>query len=158
MSSQPSVPAPDSIAPVEEALLDHLHAALDALGESIAGLGPEELNAVPGPDTNSLAVLVAHTVETARSIVHQLADDPIPRDREAAFRVTAASEDELRAMLDGCRAEIDALVGPALSRPLDRPVARYRVASQAWWLLQVLGHTREHAAHASLTRQLVERR
>jgi hypothetical protein len=37
----------------------------------------------------------------------------------------------------------------------DRPVQRYRLASQAWWLLQLAGHTREHAAQADLTRQIV---
>lgn len=159
-SGEPTVPpqTTDPHAALAGAVIEHVHAALDSLADSISGLGADELNATAGPDTNSLAVLVTHTVETARSIAHHLADDPMPRDRVAAFRVTGMSEAELRAMLEACSAELDDLVARAMSAPLDRPVARHRVASQAWWLLQLAGHTREHAAHATLTRQLVERR
>lgn len=141
--------------PLGAALLEHLNAALAALDTAIAGLTPEQLNRAPGPGTNSLAVLVAHSVETGRSILHDLVDDPVPRDREAAFRLADASEEELRALLAAWAAELSGLVERALSGPLDRPITRFREAPQAWWLLQVLAHTREHAAHAALTRQLV---
>jgi hypothetical protein len=137
------------------ALLEHLKAALASFGAALDGLTTEELNRAPAPETNSIAVLVAHTVYTARSILHDLVDEPLPRDREAAFRLTAASGTELQAMLDACAAEIDGLVARAMALPLDRPITRFREASQAWWLLQVLAHTREHAAHAALTRQLI---
>jgi hypothetical protein len=141
--------------PFGAALVEHLHAALASFGAAIAGLSVEELNRKPAPEANSLAVLVAHSIDTARSILHDLIDDPIPRNRQAAFELTDASEDDLRAMIDGSAAELDGLVERAMSGPLDRPVTRFREASQAWWLLQLLSHTREHAAHAALTRQLV---
>lgn len=141
--------------PIGGALLEHLHATFGLFDDAVAGLTVEELNREPAPDANSIAVLVAHTIDTTRSILHDLIDDPIRRDRQAAFRLTDASETDLRAMLDACTAELDELVARALAMPLDRPVTRFREAPQAWWLLQVLAHTREHAAHAALTRQLV---
>lgn len=144
--------------PVGAAFSEHLHAAFGSLEAALDGLTLEELNRAPAPDANSIAVLVAHTVDTARSILHDLVDDPIPRDREAAFRLAVASEDDLRAMLEGWAAELDGLVEQALTMPLDRPIVRFREAPKAWWLLQVLAHTREHAAHAALTRQLVSAR
>lgn len=150
-----SAASPD---PVGSALIEHLRAAFGSLEAAFDGLTVEELDRAPGPDTNSIAVLVAHTIEAARSILHDLVDDPISRDRGAAFRLVGASADDLRAMLAGWAGELDGLVERALAMPPDRPIARFREASQAWWLLQVLAHTREHAAHATLTRQLVSAR
>ena len=144
--------------PIGAALLEHLHAVFGSFEDAVAGLTVEELNRAPAPDANSIAVLVAHTVDTARSILHDLVDDSIPRDRRAAFRLTEASETDLRAMLAACTAELDDLVARALALPLDRSITRFREAPQAWWLLHVLAHTREHAAHAALTRQLVSAR
>ena len=152
-------PAPEpldtSLPALEEALLEQLHAALDDLSRAVAGLRLDELISELAPDTNSLAVLVAHTIETGRSIAHDLANDPIPRDREAAFRTRITAPEDLPRMIDQWSSELDALVRRAMSVPLDRQMTRYRQASRAWWLLQLVAHTREHAAHASLTRQLL---
>jgi hypothetical protein len=141
--------------PLHAAVVAQIRDSLRALDAAIDGLTVEELNRAPAPETNSLAVLVAHTVDTIRSILHDLADDPIQRNRAAAFALTDASTDHLRTMIDACDAELDWLVGEAFARPLERIVKRYRDASQAWWLLQVVAHSREHAGHAELTRQLV---
>lgn len=152
------MPPHTSLVPVEEALLEHVHTAMDVLSATVAGLAVEQVNTVPAPGTSSLAVLVAHTIETARSIAHDLANDPIPRDREAAFHIHDASSEDLQAMIVEWSTELDDLVRRAMWEPLDRPLMRYRQASRAWWLLQLLAHTREHAAHAALTRQLLGER
>ncbi|HEX5450753.1 MAG TPA: DinB family protein [Candidatus Limnocylindrales bacterium] len=138
------------------ALEDQVRLAFEQLGRSIAGLGVDELNAAPAPETSSLAVLVHHSVETARSILHDVAGDPLPRDRESAFRVAGASEADLRRLLDAWQEEAGPLFAAALRTDLARPLTRYREASAGWWLLQALAHTREHAGHAELTRQLVQ--
>ena len=137
------------------ALRDQLRIAVDGFLTALDGLTTEQLNRNLGPDTNSVAVLVTHTVETSRAILHDLLDDPIPRDRNAAFQITDATGDDLRQTLVGWRDEMDDLAARALAGELGRTVKRYREATQAWWLLQVLGHTREHAAQAALTRQLI---
>jgi hypothetical protein len=137
------------------ALRDQLRIAVDGFLSALDGLTTEQVNRNLGPETNSIAVLVAHTVETGRAILHDLLDDPIARDRTAAFRITDASSDDVRESLVGWRDEMDDLAARALAGELGRTVKRYREATQAWWLLQVLAHTREHAAQAALTRQLV---
>lgn len=142
-------------ADLHAALRDQLRIAVDAFLPALEGLTTEQLNRNLGPDTNSIAVLVAHTVETGRAILHDLLDDPIPRDRNAAFQITNANGDDLKDALVTWRDEMDDLAARALAGELGRTVKRYREATQAWWLLQVLAHTREHAAQAALTRQLV---
>ena len=139
----------------DEAIRQHLAGSTAALAAAVEGLTVEQLAATLGPETNSIAVLVAHTMATARSILHDLADDPIPKDRAAAFAVTGRSSSELLALINEFAVESEGLLARALAAPPDRQVQRYRLASQTWWLLQVTGHTREHAAHAGLTRQLV---
>ena len=145
----------DDNAPLHTALRAQLRIAVDAFLPELDGLTTEQLNRNLGPDTNSIAVLVAHTVQSGRAILHDLVDDPIPRDREAAFRITNANGDDLKDALVTWRDEMDDLAARALAGELGRTVKRYREATQAWWLLQVLGHTREHAAQAALTRQIV---
>ena len=140
---------------LHSALRDQLRIAVDAFLPALDGLTTEQLNRDLGPDTNSIAVLITHTVETGRAIMHDLLDDPIPRDRDAAFRITNANGDDLKDALVTWRDEMDDLAARALAGQLGRTVKRYREATQAWWLLQVLAHTREHAAQAALTRQLV---
>jgi hypothetical protein len=145
----------DPTAAFDEALRDHLRASMATLAAAVEGLTVDQLDATLGPETNPLAVLVAHTVGTARSIAHDLADDPIRVERGAAFQVSGQSGDELRGLIDEWSAEMDGLLDRAFAVAPDRPVQRYRLASQAWWLLQLAGHTREHAAQADLTRQIV---
>jgi hypothetical protein len=137
------------------ALREHLDDAMASLRQAVDGLTVEQLDATLGPGTNSIAVLVAHTVSTARSICHDLADDPVPTDRSAAFQVSGLSSDDLQQMIDGWAAEERPLLTAALAVAPDRPVQRYRLASQTWWLLQLVGHAREHAAQAHLTRQSI---
>jgi hypothetical protein len=139
----------------QDAVLDHIDAAMASLREAVDGLTTEQLDARPGPDTNSIAVIVAHTVSAARSICHDLADDPVTTDRRAAFDVSGLSADDLRQMIDAWLIEQQPLLARAIAAPADRPVQRYRLASQAWWLLQLAGHAREHSAQAHLTRQSI---
>jgi hypothetical protein len=139
----------------QDAFREHVDASMASLREAVDGLTVEQLDARPGPDTNSIAVLVAHTVSTARSICHQLADDPVATDRDAAFRVSGLSADDLRQMIDEWSVAQRPLLERAFEAPPDRPIQRYRLASQTWWLLQIAGHAREHAAQAHLTRQSI---
>jgi hypothetical protein len=146
-------PGPD---PYGESVRDQLHRAFSALDEALDGLRPEDVNRDLGPGTNSLAILVHHTIEAARSILHDLAGDSLPRDREAAFRVADATVEDLRSMLAEWDVEMDRLLDLALAADPSRLTARFREAPTAWWLLHAIGHTREHAAHAQLTRQLID--
>jgi hypothetical protein len=138
-----------------EALREHLDEGMTSLREAVNGLTVEQLDARLGPDTNSISVIVMHTVSTARSICHDLADDPVATDRKAAFEVSGLSADDLRQTIDEWVIEQAPLLARAFAAPPGRQLQRYRLASQTWWLLQLAGHAREHAAQAHLTRQSI---
>ncbi len=149
--------AAESAAVMRDAVREHVRLAFRALRTEISGLEVGDLNRAPGPDMNSLVVLVHHTIETARSILLDVVGQPTPRAREAAFRVTDASEADLQRLLESWDAELEVLLERALATDLNRTITRFREASVAWWLVQVLVHTREHAAHAAMTHQMVTR-
>jgi hypothetical protein len=147
----------DTTSVVITAVEEHLRAAHGELREVVADLDPATLDATLGPDTNSLAVLVAHTIETERSIVQSVIGEPLPRDREAAFRTSGLSADDVAALIDHWEVELGALLARVTAEDLARPIQRWRTASGAWWLQQTVGHAREHAGQAQLTRQLLSR-
>src|SRR5512140_1723147 len=70
----------------------------------VAGLPADALNWRPGPETNSIAVLVAHTWGAAQAWTARATGTEIARDRAAEFRV----------VLSG--AECDALLRQAGAR------------------------------------------
>ena len=149
------LPATDAAAALRDSLRAHLRAAHATLRGAIAGLDDAALLTVLAPDTNSLAVLVAHTLETERTLIHAALDEPHVRDRDAAFRIVSASAEELIAAIDAWDAELEAMLERVDAGTLGRPVSRWRTETGAWWLLQLLAHTREHTGHATLTRQLL---
>lgn len=153
-----AVGAEADLARLGSAFREQLLAAFDALADTVTGLSTAELNRTLGPDTSSIAMLVHHSIETARSILLDVEGHPVPRHREASFAVASASEADLLGMLADWRVEVDALLDSALVVDLGRPIARFREAPAAWWLLQSLVHTQEHGAQAALTRQLITQR
>lgn len=131
------------------------------LASTLDGLPPEALDWTPGPDTNSLSVLVVHAVGSERYWLRDVIQRvPSGRDREAEFRAQGRTADELQAILK----EATALAREVLM-PLSR--AEFEVArlsprdgkqvTAQWALMNTLAHMATHAGHASLTRQLWER-
>jgi len=134
-----------------------LHEGHDALRRIVAGLDADALDWRPGPDTNSVAALVAHSLDAERFLVSTSAGLDLQRDREAHFRVRVAGPNVLLALIDQVEGEVDGLleqVGPErLAMRIERPG---RAHPGSWWLLHALEHTREHVGQAELTRQLYE--
>ena len=120
-------------------------------------LGPALLDWKPGEETNSIAALIAHTLDSERALTAIVAGVTLPRDREAAFRVSALDSKRLVAMIDATEREVDGflagLTGDRLDATIERPM---RTASGASWLLHAAVHSREHIGQATLTRQLAE--
>lgn len=144
--------------PTIEAAREILDEALEAMRASIAGATPDALNRRPaGDDTNSIAVLATHSMNSTRWWLHvAMGAEPPARDRPSEFLATAAGAEELLSFFDGmatdCRAVLDAEV------PFDGGALRERDAEEtvtaAWALLHALEHLREHVGHVELTRQL----
>jgi hypothetical protein len=141
---------------VVAALFHQLHDELRAL---IRECDHETLNFVPCRGANSIATIVTHTVGSEAETLRAVAGAESARDRDAEFRMGEQTAAALLAQLDGADALLRDL-GPALTAerlemlvPLPTlPPDEMRPGMT--WLIGNLGHAREHAGHAHLTRQL----
>jgi uncharacterized damage-inducible protein DinB len=129
--------------------------------ETVAGLDAEALNWRPGPDTNSLAVLVVHTLGAQHSCLTTALGDPIERDRDAEFRAVADSPAELIAEIDRIDGLVPGLLDQLTAEDLEsdrtRPNDRLgRSKPGIWWVLHAVEHNREHIGQMFLTRQMYE--
>jgi uncharacterized damage-inducible protein DinB len=68
--------------------------------EALEGLPPAALDWNPGPDMNSISVLVVHLTGAERYWIGDVAaQDPTERDRDAEFRVHDVEMDILKSVL-----------------------------------------------------------
>ncbi len=126
------------------------------LRDEVRGMDREELNWTPGPETNSAAVLVTHTLGSEMEMIRIVANAPNERDRAAEFRTDAATADDMLSLLDEADALLDEL-GPTITAEDladPRPRRDNPPAPCLRWLMTNYGHAREHLAHVQLTRQL----
>lgn len=131
----------------------------------LAGLTTEELDWSPGPEMNSLCVLVVHVTAAERFWFGAVVDDMITRDRPAEFSARGYALDELiarfEANVDFCKRTFPLWSASRLDEIVD--VSRHRhwppqQFSRGWSLMRGLTHTAEHLGHAGMTRQLLDRR
>ena len=86
--------------------------SLKELRASVDGLPAEALNWRPIPETNSVAVLIAHTMGATRLWLQMAMGLPLPeRDRDSEFRATFGDPSELLRFVDeisrDCTAALD---------------------------------------------------
>lgn len=127
----------------------------------VAGQDAEGLNWRPGPETNSLAVLVTHILGAELSCVTTALGSPSNRDRDAEFRAVADGPEELIAEIDRIDGMIPGLIDQLSAEDLEtmrtRPHDRLnREKPGIWWLLHGMRHTREHIGQMLLTKQMYE--
>jgi hypothetical protein len=125
--------------------------------KALAGLDANVLNWKPGKETNSIAVLVAHTFDAERFLMATVLGVKFERDREAKFRTVVAAADELLKIIDETETEVDAYLDRLTVDSLlsDRVLAG-GTHSGAWGPLHAIEHSREHLGQALLTRQMYE--
>ena len=151
--------------PTIEAARDILADSLVELRAAVDGCSAEELNRRPaGDETNPLAVLVTHAMQSTRSWLSLATGAPLPeRDRPSEFTVVVDDAGGFLAWFDTIGAECRALLdGDVAYDPAATGTAPWRTSGSdepvtaAWALLHALEHLREHVGHAQLTRQLME--
>ncbi|MDW8060994.1 MAG: DinB family protein [Thermomicrobium sp.] len=138
------------------ATLREQHAVLRDL---VRGLDPTVLNWTPGPEMNSLAVLIAHLLDAERYLVAAAVQEAVERDRERWFRYAAPDDATLLTLIDQVEEEsfarLERLTVETLTREWTPPNDRLgRRFTGLRWLLHAIGHNREHLGQALLTRQL----
>ena len=146
--------------PTLEAARSVVDESLDAMRAAIAGASGEALNRRPaGDETNSIAVLVVHALNSTRWWLSVALGRQVPeRDRPSEFHTIVAGADELLGVFDpiaaDCRALLSADVAFDPGAIREDPRDGEEVTA-AWALMHAVEHLREHVGHAELTRQLL---
>jgi uncharacterized damage-inducible protein DinB len=139
-------------------ILQTCHAdILKALDE----LPPSALDWIPGPEMNSISVLVFHLTGSERYWIGDVAaQEPSGRDRDAEFRVHELDADVLKKRLDDsltyARKTLEKLTIQGLDALRTVP-NKERKFTVAWALLHALEHSNLHLGHIQITRQLWEK-
>lgn len=153
-----------------EDYVDRLAEHLDDMRAAIKGVSQAGLDWVPGPDMNSLAVLVAHTCGSGRYWVGDIGmGEPSGRIRDNEFKTKDVPIGELLQKIDNFETYVQRAVERLSLNDLEKPVAvqpkRLRKDVEemssytiSWALLHALEHTALHVGHAQITRQLWEMR
>lgn len=130
------------------------------LRQEIGALDAAALLWTPGPETNSAAVLIVHTLGSEAEVWWTVSGTPAQRDRPAEFVPRHAQVDDLLARLDAADALV-AKLSPRLSQQdlqTVRPRGDRTPQTGLHWLITNYGHAREHLAHIQLTLQLYGQR
>jgi uncharacterized damage-inducible protein DinB len=139
---------------------DILTALHNGLKQAIAGLPTAALDWVPGPEMNSIAVLVVHTAGAERYWIGDVAGgQPSGRDRPAEFQTQGLDETDLVSHLDDALAESEKILAQLTLEDLtalrSSPL-HDREGTVMWAVLHALEHTANHLGHIQVTRQMVE--
>jgi uncharacterized damage-inducible protein DinB len=140
------------------ALLTNLH---EGITTAVAGLPVEALDWQPGPEMNSMAVLVVHTAGAERYWIAAVAgQQDSQRDRPAEFRTAGMGEGTLVAHLDRALAECEQTLAQLTLEDLEarrHAAIQDRECTAMWALLHALEHTALHLGHIQVTRQMWKR-
>lgn len=140
-----------------EAYWERLQALHADLLTAIDGLPPAALDWSPGPEINSIAVLVTHIAASERFwIGEKVGGRPAQRDRASEFVVAGLDIATLRRSL----IDSEALAGTVLEELTDADMERIAgttpqgyTYTAAWALWHALEHVAQHLGHIQLMRQ-----
>lgn len=140
--------------------LERLENLRDGFHQQIHDLPGEAVDWLPGPEMNSIAVLLAHTAGSLRWWIGDVAlGDDSGRDREREFQTRGRSAQELLSLVDavieyarGALPRLD-MLGQDVTPPENE-----RRVTRAWALLHALEHGYNHLGHIEMTAQLWRQR
>jgi len=143
-----------------EDYLDILKARHNDILRALDGLPHAALDWKPGPDMNSISVLVFHLTGAERYWIGDVAaQDPSDRDREAEFRVRDAGLDVLKDRLNKNLVYARTVLNGLSLEDLEKTQLSPRdgqTFTVGWALVHALEHSTLHLGHIELTRQLWE--
>jgi len=143
--------------PIFDAYLDRIDALHADIAHAVAGLPQTALDWTPGPEINSIAVLIAHTAGSERFWIGEKAGGrAVLRDRDREFQVAGLEAAPLLELLEQSAALTrDVLAGLTVD-DLSRPAGSWhngRSIDAAWALWHALEHVAQHMGHIQLMRQ-----
>ena len=142
--------------PVVAKIAEEFQVVHGHLRHEVRDLSVEELNWKPAPETNSIAVLVVHTLGSEAEVLRVAANVPGERDRPAEFRVSTSGAEDLIKEIDEADSYLEAMAPRIRAEDLaaERPRGDRPPETGLHWLLTNYGHAREHLGHIQLTKQL----
>jgi uncharacterized damage-inducible protein DinB len=145
--------------PLAEVFIRQFAVENDRLRKAIDGLDAAALDRDLGPETNSVAVLVAHATGSELGWLHVAAGRVVARDRDAEFRTRGKSAADLTGLVERASRVVPELVAAALAAGLGtaRTTGDGREVSAGYALVHALEHLAEHVGQIELTRQLLRR-
>lgn len=139
------------------ALLDPFRDVHEKVRSALQGLDGEAIHWRPGPETNSVAGLVAHMVNSERRNLLRAVGSDDERDPDELKR-RSGTPATLRQLIDAADQWLDeyqrTLDVSALSAVVTHPHRGDRTALAL--VLETYGHLKEHYGHLQLTKQLYE--
>jgi len=153
---------PDQEISMHQFYVDYMERLTDLhnqIREGLDGLPAEALDWSPGPEMNSMDVLVVHLTGAERYWIGDVAgQEPSGRDRAAEFRTQDVAAQDLLDRLEASRGHAQAVLARlslaelSATRPSERhPKQTFTVATA---LLHALEHTGQHLGHIQMVRQL----
>lgn len=146
--------------PTIATIVDLFRSVHQQIRDIVRDLDSEQLNWSPAQGTNSVAVLVTHTLASELDTLLLVRDLTGDRDRDAEFRVTAPGADGLLAAIDRAdellREHGESITMEELMATRTRPNRDPQIALH--WLINNYGHAREHLGHLQLTTQMYQQR
>lgn len=141
---------------------ERLLALHDAIRAAIAGLPAEALDWVPGPEMNSINVLVVHLTAAERYWIGDVVcGETSHRDRDSEFQARGLVSADLAARLAG----VEAFIRDHLDTLAEVKLDEYRISPRDgkkfrafWALAHALDHTALHLGHLQIQRQLWDQR
>lgn len=125
---------------------------------ALESLPPEALDWVPGPEMNSLSVIITHLTGAERYLIGDvIMGDPSNRNRDAEFQVKGLSKSDLLRRLDQTEAYLTGAFAKLTLEDLAATRLHPRRGEQvnvAWALLHALDHIALHTGHVEITVQL----
>ena len=139
-----------------------LETLLNDMEATISGVPTEGINWVPGPEMNSLGVLIYHTLGATRYLIGDVClGESSNRDRAAEFAQTSLTASELHDRMNAVKAYLTGALGRLTmdDLPLVKPYpGRNTENTVSATLLHALDHVGLHLGHAQITRQLWDQR
>jgi len=148
-----------------EDYLDRLSSLHNDYKKAISGLSVEALDWVPGPEMNTLCVMVVHMTAVERYLVGDMAAHiSSNRVRATEFQAKGLDEATLINRLDESLAFVRDTVANFTLEDLsavreipaggNKPATALETLTVGWALMHALSHTGLHLGHAQITRQL----
>src|SRR5215217_5797407 len=95
--------------PVVAKIAEQFQVVHGQLRDEVRDCSADELNWKPAPETNSIAVLVVHTLGSEAEVLRVAANVPGERDRPAEFRVRARDSNQLSKEIDEADSYLEAM-------------------------------------------------